>query len=1073
MALRLDNFEQAVEPVIVKRGKSYFRSGCVVQFSDEDGEVKAVVIGSDRYKVSMTIDRNGVIHEHRCNCPYDWGNVCKHEVAVLYYLREQRKKALHKRQVTDIIAEMMEPKKPLWEEVMDELLEPLQTDQPAQEEHPHKERLVYVIEKDGDQYRIHPNKQKWLKSNRWGTPTSAALKPLAEKGYDFMDEYDRAIAEEIRGIMRDSYYYTYYDRKFEQLENYLPHLIDTDKVYLHRLRDHTFLPVSVRKERAYLNIEKKGNKLAFSSNVVLDDTNSLQSVNLIRESKTSYFVIELTPYEQKVYSALLRLGSMPVEAEPKLRQFMDSIGSRLEIHSDMIEGGSTLEKVDGDPTILFRISPKHGAFEVELCVQPLQGGKLRFFPTEGKKTIFDEKDGVRYQVARDMQEEARRLEIINEFAAEEMNLTFASGIQETEIDGVLAIMDFVSLHTVEGQEPPYAVEWLEGAHITVKQPDTKTYSMGLRTKQNWFELEGELPVDEQTILSAAELLRLMQAGMVGKRFIRLGETEFLALNEQLTKQMTRVAQLAHISKNKAFIPRYAVGLLGELMTDPATVLRDDKGVRELLKRIDEANRKTFDIPKALQATLRDYQEEGYRWMMRLGEWGAGACLADDMGLGKTVQTIAVLLQRAPKGPSLVVAPASVLYNWQSEIARFAPTVNVHICNDAYDRPELIRSLKAYDILLTTYGLLVREEEALTEQAWNVVCLDEAHTIKNRQTKMSQAAMCLQAQMRIALTGTPLQNYLSELWNLFQFVNPGLLGTYEAFTHDFITPIEVEHNKQRQVLLRKILQPFLLRRTKAEVIDELPEKTEIIRRVELSTDERVSYEALRIEAQRQVEQADKVDMNVLAYITRLRQAADSDSKLEDFAELVTQIVTGGNRVLVFSQFTSFLKQAQNSLTSNSVSGLTSNSTSGLTFNSAGGLTSNSVSGLTSFYLDGSTPLAKRNRMVEAFQHGEAQVFFISLKAGGLGLNLTGANYVIHLDPWWNPAIEQQATDRAYRIGQQRNVTVYHLIAADTIEEKILRLHKTKRDLADALLQDQSTAHTLTLADLKSLLSSRRE
>jgi SNF2 family DNA or RNA helicase len=338
--------------------------------------------------------------------------------------------------------------------------------------------------------------------------------------------------------------------------------------------------------------------------------------------------------------------------------------------------------------------------------------------------------------------------------------------------------------------------------------------------------------------------------------------------------------------------------------------------------------------------------------------------------------------------------------------------------------------------------------------------------------MSQAAMGLKAEMRIALTGTPLQNYLSELWNLFQFINPGLLGSYEAFSHDFIGPIESAHDKQRQVLLRQLLQPFLLRRTKAEVIDELPEKTEITRRVELSKEERVAYEAMRIEAQRQVESAEKVDVNVLASITRLRQAAcslelvddgalsggEGGSKLADFAELLTQIVTGGNRVLVFSQFTSFLKMAQSySEAALQRSGLTATRSDSEAF----------------LYLDGSTPLARRKKMVEAFQHGEAQVFFISLKAGGLGLNLTGANYVIHLDPWWNPAIEQQATDRAYRIGQKRNVTVYHLIAADTIEEKILRLHKTKRDLADALLHDQNTTHSLTLADLQQLLSSREE
>ena len=656
-----------------------------------------------------------------------------------------------------------------------------------------------------------------------------------------------------------------------------------------------------------------------------------------------------------------------------------------------------------------------------------------------------------------MDQERDRLQALNEFVAAELHILLTPEPQMIALEDVLALMEFVAKCQMSN-DSAYAIEWLEGAKLNIKQPANEdSYSMGLRTKQNWFEVEGDLQLDEQTILSAAELLRLMQANMVGKRFVRLNDSEFIALNERLAKQLSRVEQLARIQKNSVLIPRFEIGLLGELLAHPDSILQQDQGVQELLQKIDRAAQMSIPVPQGLQATLRDYQEEGFRWMMRLAEWGAGACLADDMGLGKTVQTIAVLLAKADRGASLVVAPASVLYNWQSEIQRFAPTLNVHIFNEAADRQQLIASLGAYDVLLTTYGLLVREEKALTDKPWNIICLDEAHTIKNRATKMSQAAMCLRADMRIALTGTPLQNYLSELWNLFQFINPGLLGSYEAFSHDFITSIEAEGNKQRQVLLRKVLQPFLLRRTKAEVIDELPDKTEIIRRIELSPDERIAYEAMRIEAEQQVAEATKVDMNVLASITRLRQAAcslelvqngaslsgDGGSKLADFAELISQIVTGGNRVLVFSQFTSFLKMAQSQLS---------------TVNCQ----------LSTFYLDGFTPLNKRKQLVEAFQHGEAQVFFISLKAGGLGLNLTGANYVIHLDPWWNPAIEQQATDRAYRIGQKRNVTVYHLIAADTIEEKILRLHKTKRDLADALLQDQNTTHALTLNDLRDLL-----
>ncbi len=1060
MALRLDNFEQAADPVIVQRGRAYFRSGKVTECTDEDGEVRAIVHGTERYRVKMEIAEDGSVRRSSCTCPYDRGDMCKHEVAVLFYLRQARKEAASKGIPNPSVG---------WEKTLEELMAIGAEQQKPPVSSKKKGRLVYVIERYDGTVHILPRKQTPAKGGGWSKPLNISAQTYFTVGYDFMDENDKRIFERLRKTVGHTKYY--YRPYWGTIADYLPYLADTDKVLLRKSEDE-YVPVSVRKERAYLNIGHKGHNIIFTSNLK-GRFLTMEPTYVVEESETGYLVIELSDYERRVFNALLRLGSMPEEAKDKLQQFIATAGSRIEIHSDFIEGGSTLEKRQGDATLVLRLSPSHGDFTLECFVQPLRGGQLRFFPGEGRAVVYDSQDGTRYQVERDMALEKERLQALGEFAANELQTVLSPEPQTIGIEDVLRLMEFVSAHQDTDTEPLYAIEWREGAGLTLKQPaKADRYTLGLRTKQNWFEVEGELQVDEETVLSAAELLRLMQGNMVGKRFVRLNETEFIALNERLAKQLARIRQIAHLNRNTVTIPRFGIGLLGELMANPDSILREDQGVRELLARIDQAAHKTFPLPQGLQATLRDYQEEGYRWMMRLGEWGAGACLADDMGLGKTVQTIAVMLARAAQGPSLVVAPASVLYNWQSELQRFAPTLSVHICNDAENRQELIEAMAAYDVLLTTYGVLVREEKALTAKAWNIVCLDEAHTIKNRATKMSQAAMGLKAEMRIALTGTPLQNYLSELWNLFQFINPGLLGSYEAFSHDFIGPIESAHDKQRQVLLRQLLQPFLLRRTKAEVIDELPEKTEITRRVELSKEERVAYEAMRIEAQRQVESAEKVDVNVLASITRLRQAAcslelvddgalsggEGGSKLADFAELLTQIVTGGNRVLVFSQFTSFLKMAQ----SYSEAVLQQR-----------GLTATRSDSEAFLYLDGSTPLARRKKMVEAFQHGEAQVFFISLKAGGLGLNLTGANYVIHLDPWWNPAIEQQATDRAYRIGQKRNVTVYHLISADTIEEKILRLHKTKRDLADALLHDQNTTHSLTLADLKQLLSSREE
>lgn len=315
-------------------------------------------------------------------------------------------------------------------------------------------------------------------------------------------------------------------------------------------------------------------------------------------------------------------------------------------------------------------------------------------------------------------------------------------------------------------------------------------------------------------------------------------------------------------------------------------------------------------------------------------------------------------------------------------------------------------------------------------------------------------MKIQASNRVMLTGTPVQNHLGELWSLFQFVNPGLLGTYEHFSRKFIIPIEAHHDRERQQQLDQLVHPFMLRRTKQAVLDELPEKTEIYHSVQLSREELAIYESIRIRTEKMLQESgNTISMNVLAEITRLRQAActpqliepkwtGDSSKVIALLELLQGVIEGGNRALVFSQFVSFFDIVRSQL---------------------------DRMGIPYYYIDGSIPLKQRTDMVNAFQDGGRPLFLISLKAGGLGLNLTAANYVIHLDPWWNPAIEQQATDRAYRIGQHQAVTVYHLVSKNTIEEKIIRLHHTKRALADTLLTGTDTSHRLTGEELLQMVA----
>ncbi len=458
--------------------------------------------------------------------------------------------------------------------------------------------------------------------------------------------------------------------------------------------------------------------------------------------------------------------------------------------------------------------------------------------------------------------------------------------------------------------------------------------------------------------------------------------------------------------------------------------------------------------------MRDYQLDGFNWLARLAHWGVGACLADDMGLGKTLQALAAILTRAPEGPTLIVAPTSVGANWISEAQRFAPTLRP-IQFGSGDRQAVLDGLQPFDMLVCTYGLLQQKEVAamLAEVEWQTIVLDEAQAIKNAATKRSQAAMKLQAGFKIITTGTPIENHLGELWNLFRFINPGLLGSLERFNQRFANPIEKSGDQQARSKLKKLIQPFLLRRTKSQVLEELPSRTEILLQVELSGEEMALYEALRREALEKLADGDgdggPKHLQVLAEIMKLRRVCCnarlvvpdtplSSAKLQLFGETVEELLDNRHKVLVFSQFVDHLHILRDYL---------------------------EVRQIAYQYLDGSTPAKKRKQRVDAFQAGNGDVFLISLKAGGTGLNLTAADYVIHMDPWWNPAVEDQASDRAHRIGQQRPVTIYRLVAKDTIEEKIVSLHQHKRDLADSLLEGADMSGKMSTEDLLRLIGDR--
>jgi len=550
----------------------------------------------------------------------------------------------------------------------------------------------------------------------------------------------------------------------------------------------------------------------------------------------------------------------------------------------------------------------------------------------------------------------------------------------------------------------------------------------------------------------------------GKRYVRLDDGSFAPFDADAVKAMLdREVELMTAAGKGGRIPLAQAGRVQELLQQ-AVGQSVSAGARELFQKLGDIEEiGVTKKPRALKATLRPYQEAGLSWLKFIHDIGSGGVLADDMGLGKTVQTIALLLavkQEEKPLSALIVAPTSVVTNWQRELERFSPTLTVALWHGA-DRRENTEEVQKAEVVITSYALLRRDEEFLSKLDLTYVILDEAQHIKNPMSATAAAAKKVRARRRLALTGTPIENRLSEIWSIFDFVSPGLLGSLDKFEQRFSRPIEAGDYKTAQ-RLRATIHPFILRRTKQEVAKDLPEKIETDQICDLTGDQRTIYQQVAKEVRAQVlGEVERVglaksQLQILAGLTRLRQAAcdprllglprdftDEDSgKLVALRELVQEAVEGGHKVLVFSQFVMMLKIIEKAMRED---------------------------GVTYEYLDGSTK--DRAERVDRFQGDPSvPVFLISLKAGGTGLNLTAADTVIHFDPWWNPAVEQQATDRAHRIGQTKVVTAYRLVAVGTIEEKIQLLKGKKRELvASVLSEDTGGAKKLTKADIEDLFA----
>ncbi|MGB6138215.1 MAG: DEAD/DEAH box helicase, partial [Shewanella sp.] len=500
------------------------------------------------------------------------------------------------------------------------------------------------------------------------------------------------------------------------------------------------------------------------------------------------------------------------------------------------------------------------------------------------------------------------------------------------------------------------------------------------------------------------------------------------------------------SDEQLTIPRNRAHILNDLSASDVRLLNGER-VRNLAAKLAEFKGVTaVDLPTGLHATLRDYQKQGFDWLCFLKEYQLGGILADDMGLGKTIQTLAFLLKAKQEATqhrtSLIVCPTSLVGNWLKEANKFAPSLNVVVIHGNKRQP-LLEQIDDFDVVVTTYPLMLRDEAIYSDYVFDHIILDEAQQIKNAQAKVTQVIKTLKGKFRLCLSGTPLENHLGELKSLMDFCLPGLLGQHTYFNKEFRGPIEKQADVEKSVLLSKRISPFMLRRTKKEVVSELPEKTEIIQTLELEKDQRNLYESIRLVMEKKLRElfakkgVSSSHIEFLDALLKLRQACcdprlvkleqaqhvKDNAKLTWLIQNLPEMIEEGRKILIFSQFTGMLALIEDEL-----------KTLGIRYSKLTGQT-----------LD-------RQPQIDAFQEGDNSVFLISLKAGGTGLNLTAADTVIHFDPWWNPAAERQATDRAHRIGQLNPVFVYKLIAQGTVEEKIQEMQQHKQGLADSILSD---------------------
>ena len=969
---------------------------------------------------------------------------------------QQQAKKLHEQANSKTLFDLVKPQAE-WERALNAMNQLAGTEKSAGTSDS-EERVVWMLDADRyNEYTLTPKLQKRTAAGGWTKGRNIALKRLKKERQELppLSEQDLELAA---AIFEQPDYDAYYHRgpQFSlDLNLAWPKLVGHPNLYWDGARN---TPIELSQGEFELLVSEEGENLRISFYPAFDDSQEDSQFLIVKETPTRLCIYQKNEQVMRLSEIISNGIVIPREAEKNLRETLGTLAPMISIQSDL-EGVVDAETIEPDSRIHANLLPYGEGLRATLRVKPFGEFGAYYPPGEGRAKLSMEYEGKRVKTARDLETEKNLLDSLLQHSSilgQEDEFTDEYLLEDPQDCLELLEQLYAEAEDGENGEPANVIiAWPEGEVMRIASRfDTNNLRLSINQSGDWFQLEGSVSTDPSLVLSLKQLLNLSSNNK--GRFLKMEDGQFISLTHQFRKKLDSIHRYAELNADGAKISGLA-SLALEDLTDMVGELSVDEAWKKHIDSIEELENHKPKVPSTLQAELREYQEEGYSWMSRLAKWGVGACLADDMGLGKTVQTLSIMLERAQLGPMLVVAPTSVSNNWESEIQKFAPSLRPHFYREGC-RKTLLETATEHDVVIASYGLLQQDAEQFIEKKWATIVLDEAQAIKNINAKRTKTAHKLQGDFKLVTTGTPIENHLGELWSIFRFINPGLLGTQQQFMQHFISPIEKDGDKDARQQLKNLIKPFILRRTKTQVLHELPPKTEITLEIPLSEGERAMYEAVRSSAlenlskDKEQKQGGGEHLKVLAAITKLRLASChpklvmedstlSSSKLERFGELLEELIENNHKALVFSQFVKHLTIIREYLDQR---------------------------GIKYQYLDGSTPVSQRKSSVDAFQNGEGELFLISLKAGGSGLNLTAADYVIHMDPWWNPAVENQASDRAHRIGQTRPVTIYRLVAENTIEQKIVKLHKHKRDLADSLLEGSDMSGSMSADQMLELM-----